>query len=189
MEKGIDTESTKDQDLLAAAGNGSAGAFQNLYDRYSAKVFNTAIGYLQNEHDAEEVVQDVFIKIHKNANKFNGLSAVNTWIYRITINTSLDHLKKRKRNSFLIFGEDVKESPTYVHPGVLLENKEASIALFKVIHTLKGNQKTAFILSFIELLPRQEVADIMGLKLKAIESLLQRAKNNIKPQLIKMTQK
>lgn len=74
----------------------------------------------------------------------------------------------------------------FQHPGVLLENKEKAQYLFSVIETLAEAQKTAFILSFVEGLPRQEVADIMETSLKSVESLLQRAKANLKKKLIEI---
>jgi len=104
-------------------------------------------------------------------------------VYRISINTSLSCIQKRKKNSFLKFKDTQIEYPNFEHPGVLLENKENAATLFKAIDTLTHNQKTAFLLSFIEELPRQEVADIMEISLKATESLLQRAKANLRKKL------
>ena len=80
----------------------------------------------------------------------------------------------------------VIEKHDFEHPGVLLENKENAKALFKVIDTLPETQKTAFILSYIEDMPRQEVADVMETSLKAVESLLQRAKGNLKKKIENM---
>jgi RNA polymerase sigma-70 factor (ECF subfamily) len=73
----------------------------------------------------------------------------------------------------------------FEHPGVLLENKENAASLYKAMECLPNSQKTAFILSYIEELPRQEVADIMETSLKAVESLLQRAKSNMRSELEK----
>lgn len=170
-------------DLLQSIANGNEAAFQKLYAAFSTKVYNTAIGYVQNQEDAEEILQDVFVKIHRNAAKFKGNSAVGTWVYRITVNTSLNVLRKKKYLSFLSFGEVKKDVPTFEHPGVLMENKEESKLLFKAIDLLPSNQKTAFILSFVEGLPRQKVSDIMEISLKATEGLLQRAKKNLRKKL------
>lgn len=171
--------------LLQAVADGDKIAFRELYELFNEKVFNTAIGYVQNSQEAEEITQDVFVKIYQNAHKFKGSSAVSTWIYRISINTSLNYLKKKKRFSFLKLGTVEKNLPDFEHPGILLEKKEDAKLLFAVIKTLADNQKTAFILSFIEGLRRQEVADIMDISLKALESLLQRAKKNLRTKLEK----
>lgn len=160
-------------------------AFRQLYEKYSAKVYNTALSYAQSVEDAEEITQDVFVKIHRSASKFKGKSSVNTWIYRIAVNTSLDYLKRKKRLSIVKLNNITVDKPDFEHPGVVLEKKEKAKALFKVIDTLPETQKTAFILSFIEELPRKEVANIMQTSLKATESLLQRAKSNLRKKLEK----
>ena len=166
--------------LITSIAKGDQEAFKHLYNMFSERVYNTAISYVQNYQDAEEVTQDVFVSIAKNAGNFQGKSSLSTWIYRITVNTSLNHIKKKKRLSFLKLINFEKDHPDFEHPGILLENKENAKFLFKAIEELSDNQKTAFILSFVEELPRQEVADVMEISLKAIESLLQRAKKNLR---------
>lgn len=169
--------------LLKAIEEGDEVAFRALYDLYSKQVYNTALSYAQSPDDAREITQDVFTNVFRKANTFRSEAKVSTWIYRITINTSLNFLKRRKRFSFLSIGEHHNEYPDFDHPGVLLENKEAARTLFRTINTLADQQKTAFILSFVDDLPRQEVADIMDVSLKAVESLLQRAKKNLRTKL------
>lgn len=174
------------EDLIKAIAAGDRKAFERLYQQFADKVYNTAISYTQNKRDAEEVTQDVFTKVYNNAASFKGDAALSTWIYRITVNTSLNVIKHKKRFAFLRFGDVHSDQADFEHPGIILEKKEAAKQLFKVIDTLSPNQKTAFILSFVEELPRQEVADIMELSLKAVESLLQRAKVNLRNKLEKV---
>jgi RNA polymerase sigma-70 factor (ECF subfamily) len=169
--------------IIQSIVHGDRQAFKTLYAQFSDKVYNTALSYVQNIEDAEEVTQDVFTSIFRNASKFKGDSSLSTWIYRITINTSLNQLKKKKRQSIFRSEQQETDKPNFVHPGVLLERQENAAYLFKVIDTLADNQKTAFILSYVEDLPRQEVAEIMSLSLKAVESLLQRAKHNLRERL------
>lgn len=173
------------QEIITALLNGDQKAFKVLYDLFADKVYNTALSYAQNEQDAEEITQDVFTSVFRNISRFKGNSSIDTWIYRITVNTSLNLLKKRKRFSWLKFGDTVEKQTDFVHPGVLMENKEHAQTLFKAIERLPDKQKTAFILSFVEELPRQEVADIMEVSLKAVESLLQRGKKSLRGQLEK----
>ena len=172
--------------IIQAIANQDHRAFQHLYNVFSKRVYNVAISYVKNKTDAEEITQDVFVRIYQKAHEFKGDSKVITWIYRITVNTSLNFLKKRKRTVLLKFGNQKVESPDFEHPGVLLENKEKAKLLFSVIDTLPNSQKTAFILSFVEELPQQEVAKIMEISLKAVESLLQRAKKSLRKKLEKL---
>lgn len=186
MPKKIQQEEDNITALIAAVARGEEEAFYKLYLLFKDQVYNVSLSYLQNEQDAEDVLQEVFIKIYQSLDTFKHQSSLNTWIYRITINTALDFLRRKKRSSIFNYSPKYQVNiPTFDHPGVLLENKENARILFKVIHTLSANQKTVFILSYIEGLPRQEIADIMQLSLKAIESLLQRAKSNLRNKLEK----
>ncbi len=170
--------------MIKKISEGNQEAFKQLYTLYKTKVYNTAIGYIQNIEEAEEITQDVFITIFNKANTFKGKAKVSTWIYRITVNKALNQIKKQGR--IIKLDKEVQDyhKINFQHPGVIIENKEKSTYLFSVINTLIENQKTAFILSYVEGLPRQEVADIMNTSLKSVESLLQRAKTNLKKKLI-----
>lgn len=172
--------------IIQAITNGDKKGFSDLYTHYSDKVYNTALSYSKNVEDAEEITQDVFVKIFKSAGSFQGNSSLSTWIYRIAVNTSLNYMKKKNR--FTLFKNTFTSSRSieFEHPGVMMEKKENAKALYKAMDCLPDSQKTAFILSFIEDLPRQEVANIMETSLKAVESLLQRAKKNMRTELEKI---
>ena len=174
---------SKDLAYIRAIAENDTTAFRELYELYSEKVYNTAISYAKNTQEAEEITQDVFVKIHKYAAKFKGESAVSTWVYRITVNTSLNFLKKKKRWSIFQSQADHVEKIEFEHPGVILEKKEDAKILMSLLSTLPNSQQTAFILSYIEDLPRQKVADIMEVSLKSVESLLQRAKQNLRTKI------
>lgn len=166
--------------------------FQELYKTYSKQVYNLALHYVQNTEDAQEITQDVFLSVHQSLGSFQKKSKLSTWIYRITINKCLDFIKSKSyknRIAYLIslFSSDKTQirfdNPNFNHPGVLLEQKESLKKIFDCINTLLPNQKTAIILSKIEKKSQQEVAEIMGLSIKAVESLIQRAKNNLATKL------
>ena len=176
----------KHHHILKAIYNGDKAAFSELYTLYKNLVYSTALNFAQNPADAEEITQDVFVSVFKNAKGFKYNSAVSTWLYRITVNKSLTFIKRKKALKQVDFNENDFTKNDFNHPAVLLENKESAATMFAAIETLPENQKTAFILSFVDDLPRQEVADIMEMKLKAVESLLQRAKANLREKLKNM---
>lgn len=162
--------------------------FSEIYKQNKDLVFNLALQYLQNHEDAEEITQDVFVSMHRSLGSFKHNSSLSTWLYRITINKSLDHIKARqrkKRFAFILglFGDNNLEikfdRPVFDHPGVLLEQKEAMSRLFAMINELPDNQKTALILNKIEQKSNAEISEIMNLGSKAVESLIQRAKTNL----------
>jgi RNA polymerase sigma factor (sigma-70 family) len=155
-------------------------------------VFNTCLSYVLNTEDAEDITQEVFIEIYRSLDKFKQEANISTWIYRITVNKSLDFLRRKKsKKRFAFFsnlfheetGEIIHEHADFEHPGVRLENKESSKYLFKVIETLPESQKTAFILFTIEELSQKEISAIMNMTPKAIESLIQRAKVSLRKKL------
>lgn len=173
---------------------GNEDALKKLYDNYSTRVFNTLISYTKNPQDAEELLQDAFVTIFNTADKFRYDSSVSTWIYRITINKALDFIRKKnsqKRKGFFTSlyhretGEITVQPVDFVHPGVTLERAESARLLFRVIDDLNENQKTAFILTQIEGLSQAEVAEIMNTTRKSVESLLGRAKVNLRAALEK----
>lgn len=177
-----------EQELVALLQQKEEAAFKELVTLFQHKVYNTAMGLLQNARDAEDIAQEVFIQVYKSISKFKGDSSLTTWIYRITVTKCLDFLRRKKRIrrfGFMhtLFGEDNKpfyEPEDTTHPGVQLDQKENAAILFKMINKLPESQKTAFILNKIEELSYREIAAILKTTEAAVDSLLQRARINIK---------
>lgn len=172
--------------------SGDRVAFRELYETFKSRVYNTSFSYFQNTEDAEEITQDVFLEIFRSAGKFKESASVSTWIYRITVNKCLDGLryKNRKKRVGLVMslfskttGELKVDVAHLANPERILEDREKAELLLKVISELPESQKTAFILSYIEDLPQREISVIMELSGKAVESLIQRAKGNLRKKL------
>lgn len=165
--------------------------FEEIYNEYAGLVYNLSLNYLQNIEDAEEVTQDVFVSIYKNLTGFKENASIKTWIYRITLNKCQDYIKNKSRlkragNNLSMHDEQGAlrfDIPNFDHPGVLLEQKEKVQYLFTAIENLAENQKTAFILTYIDGLNNKETAEIMNKTVGSIESLLQRAKENLRKEL------
>jgi RNA polymerase sigma-70 factor (ECF subfamily) len=174
--------------LIARLVDGDKDAFASLFESYKDKVYNTSLGLLRNTKDAEDITQEVFVEIFLSIQHFKGKSKLSTWIYRITISKALDHIrrnKRRKRFAFItsLFGEKgelVTDPPDFIHPGVTAENQELSAILFNAISKLPQSQKIAFTLSKIEGLSYEETADVMNISVSAVESLMFRAKQNLR---------
>lgn len=181
-----------DHELITAIAKGDQKAFKLLVDTYKNRVYNTVLGFVQHIESAEELTQDVFVKIYNSIGDFKNDSKLSTWIYRISVNQALDFVRKTKRKKrlatiFSLFNTDneiVHQPVNFDHPGVVLENKERAAVLFKAVNHLPDKQKTAFLLQKTENCSQQKIAEIMQIKEGAVESLLTRARTNLKKLLI-----
>ncbi len=164
-------------------------SFRDVYEEYKNLVYNLSLQYVHNAEDAQDITQEVFVKIHDHLHEHNeALSSLKTWIYRITINHNLDFIKAKKtqkRFAFItsLFGPDDSgrelDPGHFDHPGVLMEDKEEVERLFSFIDNLPEKQRTAIILMKIEDRSQKEAAEIMNITPKALESLVQRAKQSL----------
>jgi RNA polymerase sigma-70 factor (ECF subfamily) len=172
--------------LISSLQQHSESAFRELVSAFQDRVYNTCLGLLQNDEDAEECAQDVFIEVHRSIHKFRGDAKLSTWIYRIATTKALELIRKQKRQKRFAFlrslttkeGDDLPVA-SFDHPGVTLENKENAQALFKAIEKLPDSQRVAFTLHKVEGLPYQEICEIMDTSLGSVESLIFRARKNL----------
>ena len=172
------------QDIL----NGNNSKFELLVLKYQTMVFRTALGFVHSKEDAEDLTQEVFISAYQSIASFQGNSEFSTWLYRIAVNTSINHLNRNKRRAFFQIAGDLlqnlfnKESGDK-NPHQELEQTEMDVAIRKAIDSLPENQRTAFVLSKYDDLTQKEIAAIMQSTEGSVEQLLQRAKTNLQKML------
>ncbi len=173
--------------LISRVKSGDNIAAGQLIDLYQDKVYKICYSFLNNTHDAEDLTQDVFIDILQNLKNFRGDSAPGTWIYRIAVNRSLNFIRSRKKYKWWKQIDDLLTfTVTEKEPSVSdtkIEDEEGKTVLMKAIDALPVNQRTAFTLNKLDELSYNEIADIMGMTLSAIESLIHRAKINLQKSL------
>lgn len=177
--------------LIERLKEGDQSAFKEVVESAQGLVYNTALGIVQNPEDAEDVAQEVFVQLYESIKTFKGESKLTTWLYRITVSKAMDHLRRKKRKKRFAFVQSlfganeelIHDPPDFVHPGVSLDNKEKAKELFKAIELLPEKQKIAFTLNRIEGLSYQEISDIMKLTVASVESLLHRARKNLRKNL------
>lgn len=169
--------------------NGDSAAYRELVDHFRDRVYNTALALVRNAEDAQDVSQEVFIGVFQSAGSFRGDARLSTWVYRITVQKSLEHIRnarRKKRGGVLmsLLGREhllpVETNAPFYHPGVKLENKERAAILFQAIGQLNENQQTAFTLHKVEALSYAEIAEIMKISVSSVESLMFRAKQNLR---------
>ncbi len=173
-------------ELLTRLKQGDSSVFSDLVELGKDMVYNTALGIVQNEEDAEDITQEVFITLYEKVGDFREEAKLSTWLYRITVHKSLDHEKKKKRQKNggmfqRIFALKEKDEPAlFVHPGVVLDNKERAAFLFAAIKKLPEQQRIAFTLHKLEGLSNLEIAEVMKISSAAAASLQTRATTNLR---------
>jgi RNA polymerase sigma factor (sigma-70 family) len=173
-------------ELIQGLRNKSEIAFEHLVLEYKHRVYNVVLGLVQQEMEAEDLVQEVFIQVYLNIDRFRNESKLSTWIYKIATTKALDNIRKRNtRKRFgqilsIFGGAEHVEIPEFHHPGIALEKKEMAAILFRALQQLPETQRTAFILIKTEGLSYEETSAIMQTSVKAVEALMHRAKQQLK---------
>ena len=174
-------------ELLHQLQAGNKVAFSYLVTTYQRTVLNICYRFLLNKEDAEDVAQEVFIEVYHSINKFRGDSTLSTWIYRIATTKSLDEIKKKNRQKRItsigeLFGIELIAhwAASKERPDITLEEKEGLSLLMKALNNLPESQRVALTLSKVQGYSNSEVAEIMETTLTAVDSLIYRAKQNLK---------
>jgi len=181
-----------ENEIIGKLQSGDEETFKAVVEKYQRYVLNTCFRFVNSEETAEDLAQEVFIQVFISIRDFRGGSKLSTWIYRIAVTKSLDHLKKlRRKKRFAVikrlFGEDEMEeqipSNDETNPEKDLDNKERLKILNMALDNLPENQRIAFTLSKYDEMSYKEIADILGTTVSAVESLIHRAKNNLQKKL------
>jgi RNA polymerase sigma-70 factor, ECF subfamily len=189
-EEGISDEMS----LVLAAKNGDLDAFSELVKRYDRNVFRIAQHITHNDEDAQDVVQDAFLKAYQNIDQFQGNSKFYTWLVRIAVNEALMRLRKRRNDRTVSLDEDVETDegtmPREVadwspNPEQIYGQSELGDILKKTIQGLPPGFRTVFVLRDIEGLSTEETAEMLGLSVPAVKSRLLRARLQLRERLAK----
>lgn len=187
-ETGIFDESA----LVAKAREGDAAAYSELVHRYSRKIYRLAKHITQNDEDAEDVLQETFLKGFEHLGDFHGQSKFYTWIVRIAVNESLMKLRKRKADRTvpldepLDTGEDtvVREIAVWDEdPEQQYSREELGNILDEAVQSLRPVFRTVFVLRDIEELSTEETAEALGISVPAVKSRLLRARLQLREKL------
>jgi RNA polymerase sigma-70 factor (ECF subfamily) len=178
--------------LVAKARDGDTSAYNELVNRYSTKIFRLAKHITQHEEDAEDVLQETFLKAFEHLGDFQGQSKFYTWIVRIAVNESLMKLRKRKSDRTvpldepLDTGEDtvVREIAVWdENPEQQYSRDELATILDEAVQSLRPVFRTVFVLRDIEELSTEETAEALGLSVPAVKSRLLRARLQLREKL------
>ncbi len=178
--------------LVAQSRQGDTVAFGELVRRYEAKIFRLAQHVTQNREDAEDVLQETFMKAHEHLDQFQGNSKFYTWIVRIAVNQALMKLRRRKTDKSVSLdeaidtGEDtiVREIAAWdENPEQRFSREELGAILDMAVENLEPPYRSVFVLRDIEELSTEETADALGLSIPAVKSRLLRARLQLREKL------
>ena len=182
-----------DRALVAAAQRGDRDAFRTLFERYHRRAYALALGILRHQDDAMDAVQDAFIKAHKHLDKFEGTSSFYTWLYRIVMNVSIDHLRKHKRVKPVELDESRVENdaddpllPRILggNPGRALLDKQIRARIDQALDELSENHRAVLVMRELEGLSYEDMAQAMGCSKGTIMSRLFHARRNMQKRLL-----
>ena len=151
-----------DLQLIGRFQNGDETAFNQIVLRYQQKVYWIARRYVSDHNDADDVVQEVFVKAYAALRSFRKDAAIATWLYRITVNQALNVLRWKKVKTFLsldeLISERVSDEPT---PHEMLESNERRSLIREAVAVLPEKQKAVFVLRYFEELSYEEIAETL----------------------------
>ncbi|MCU1306191.1 MAG: polymerase, sigma-24 subunit, RpoE [Candidatus Angelobacter sp.] len=192
IQTNVTGDTSEELALVQAAKGGDITAFEQLIKKYDRNVFRIAQHITQNREDAEDVVQDAFLKAYQNLKQFQGNSKFYTWLVRIAVNEALMKLRKRKTSKTVSMDEDVETEDGSVprevadwspNPEQLFRQAELSDILAKTIQGLPTGFRTVFVLRDVEGLSTEETAETLGLSVPAVKSRLLRARLQLRERL------
>lgn len=185
---------TKDQLYINKVINGDASAFAYLVDTYKNMVFSLAYKMTKNKEEAEEVTQDTFIKAFKNLSNFKGDSKFSTWLYRICYHTTLDAIKKNKKNNYTFEINEVTYNQIQSVETILqgIERKERSVIMDKCLMKLPDEERSILWMFYYDELSLKEIIEVTNLSEANLKVKLHRARKklltivvkNIEPEMI-----
>jgi RNA polymerase sigma-70 factor (ECF subfamily) len=185
-------EEHPDVRLVNLAKAGDVHAFETLVKQYDRQVFRIAQHITQNREDAEDVVQDAFLKAYEKLNQFQGNSKFYTWLVRIAVNESLMRLRKRRTGKMVSIDEDIATDEGSMpreladwgpSPEQQYGQSELAEILKKTVNGLPPGFRVVFVLRDVEGLSTEETAETLGLSIPAVKSRLLRARLQLRERL------
>lgn len=171
------TSALTDLELAQASAAGEISAFDELYRRHQRKVYGLCLRMLGNVPDAEDVTQEVFIQLYRKSGTFRGTASLSTWLYRLTVNTVLMHLRinRRKHREQPAEDEELEQVEGWIWTspdGSVIDR----IDLERAIRRLPPGYRAVFLLHDVEGYEHEEIADILGIAVGTTKSQLHKAR-------------
>ncbi len=180
-------------EIIKRIQDGDKSAFRGIVEKYKKHIYYTALNMTGNHHEAEDISQEVFVKIFKHINSFQRKSKFSTWIYRITINTCIDRSKKKSSTSINYRDHDALDTEINldrdswtsfpVSPDRRAESDRINLNIEKALQKITNSERTVFVMRNYRDMPLKEIAEVLNISLGTVKSLLYRALNKLRKEL------
>ena len=170
------------KETLIKAQDDDFASFENIYKETSGFVYNVAFRIVNNKQDAEEVAQDVFLNIYHNLKSFRFQSSFKTWVYRITVNCAINHLKKmaREKNRIKEYGNNLIQAGEISQgPEIEKVNEGQEKIINSLLGLLDADQRACIVLRNIEGLSYREISDTLKININTVRTRLRRAREKL----------
>lgn len=188
----------KEKELIRKAKQGDMLAFEELILKHEKIVYNVALRMMNHSEDARDISQEVFLKAYRSLGNFDERSQFSTWLYRITHNTCIDEMRKRKGKQSYSLEEELENEEGSMQrqiadegdtPEESLLREERKSEIIQALDTLSEEHKAAIILRDVKGLSYEEIAEILELSLGTVKSRISRARNHLKTEILKIRER
>ena len=188
----------KEKELIQNAKQGDLHAFEELILKHEKIVYNVALRMMNHSEDAKDISQEVFLKAYKHIVNFDERSAFSTWLYRITTNTCIDEMRKRKGKQSYSLEEELENEDGSMQrqiadegdtPEESILREEQKSEIIQALDNLSEEHKAAVVLRDVKGLSYEEISEILELSLGTVKSRISRARNQLKTEILKIRER
>lgn len=188
----------REKELIAKAKQGDMQAFEELILKHEKIVYNVAFRMMNHSEDAKDISQEVFLKAYRNIKNFDERSMFSTWLYRITTNTCIDEMRKRKGKQSYSLEEELENEDGSMQrqiadegdtPEESLMRGEEKGEILQALDTLSEEHRAAIILRDVKGLSYEEISEIIELPMGTVKSRISRARNQLKNEILKIRER
>jgi RNA polymerase sigma-70 factor (ECF subfamily) len=165
-----------DAQLMRSVAGGDAAAFRQIADKHLGSIVRYAFRLLDSKEEAEEVAQETFLRAWEHAGSYQPTAKLTTWLHTIAHNAAIDRIRKRRET----VSDDFDDQPASARPSLLLASKETALAVQSALDSLAPRQRAAISLVHYQGLSGTETAQVLGIEVEAVESLLARGRRKLR---------
>ena len=172
--------------LVGRAKQGSVAAFAELVARVQSRVRAWAVRVMHDDDEADDVAQQVLLKLHVRLHEFEGRSRLTTWLYRMTVNTALNHRRMKRRRAELLRAASKEPSLSIADPSAQAESDRVAELVGACLSELSARERQVFELADLKGMPTNDIAELLGVQPVSVRAALSRARRRIRLRIMEL---